>query len=81
MEYRQIIIRKRTNETTAEWVSSGYVNSDDQGYIEYDFTPGCSPEYEIGPHLWRGGTSGDVCFFDNTSDNFSLSIEINLDMI
>ncbi|MCK4497157.1 MAG: hypothetical protein KAU24_03120, partial [Candidatus Aenigmarchaeota archaeon] len=63
-----------TKNGTGDWESSGYVFSDDQGYIEYNFTPACSPKYEVGPQLWRGGTSGDTCFFDNTSDDFNLSI-------
>ncbi|MCJ7816633.1 MAG: hypothetical protein MUP55_02135, partial [Candidatus Aenigmarchaeota archaeon] len=58
----------------SQYISSGNVYSNDSGYINYTFDPGCSPKYEVGPQKWKGGTRDDICYKNTESSEYNLNI-------
>ncbi|NOQ55827.1 MAG: DUF87 domain-containing protein, partial [Nanohaloarchaea archaeon] len=69
-----------TNGTATEiWGNQLSDTTDFQGYVEYDFEPGCSsPLYLTGTQDWKAGIMGGSCYLDTNSTFFELDINGSL---
>jgi len=66
------------------WVTWNYyayddghlLQTNDTGYISYDFDPGCSsPEYEVGLQRWYTKiNTSESCYFSNESDIYNVTV-------
>jgi hypothetical protein len=48
------------------------ITTDAQGKFDYNFNPSC--DYNVGDQNWRGGITGETCYVDTYSDNYTVTV-------
>jgi len=64
-----------TSGFSSDYVLSGNNGTGANGYVEYNFNPGCTaPHYDVGKQHWKAGFAGSTCYFPANSSVYNLTI-------